>query len=219
MRIRYKAWARPELAACPYYTQDGITLKGHWRECFTYPDRLLYAELGCGKGAFMSEAALRFSDINWIACDIKSEMLAYTRRKTEKLFSEHDCAVDNLRLLTLNIEKTDTVFSENELDRIYINFCPPWKREREYKHRLTHPNQLYQYAKILKPGAEVHFKTDDDKLFEDSVSYFTESGFTLTRIEYDLANSDITDNIVTEHEAMFTAEGKKIKFLIAQNDK
>jgi tRNA (guanine-N7-)-methyltransferase len=216
MRIRYKKWARPELAECPYYYQDGTSNKGCWREKFL-ESAPLYAELGCGKGAFIAEAAYRQKDVNFIACDIKSEMLAYTRRKTVKRFEEAGITPENLILLTLNIEKTETVFGENELDRIYINFCPPWKRESDYKHRLTHPRQLLQYKKILNPGGEIHFKTDDDRLFEDSLAYFEECGFMALRIERDLHNSDYTENIITEHEKMFSEEGKKIKFGIFVN--
>jgi tRNA (guanine-N7-)-methyltransferase len=241
MRIRYKPWARPELDACPYYVKDGSSVKGRWHERFAdihhTPARPLYAELGCGKGAWVSQAAYENRGINWSACDIKSEMLAYTRRKTEKLFAEksiteqarpeqanpeqasleNSSSVNNLILLTLNIEKTFEVFGENELDRIYINFCPPWKREREFKHCLTHPKMLVSYAKILKPGAEIRFKTDDDRLFEDSLRWFSETGFVVTQIERDLHNSGVTDNIVTEHERMFAEQGKTIKFCVAVN--
>ncbi|MDR0943844.1 MAG: tRNA (guanosine(46)-N7)-methyltransferase TrmB [Ruminococcus sp.] len=217
MRIRYKKWARPELAACPYYYQDGTSNKGCWREKFIKKSAPLYAELGCGKGAFIAEAAFIHQNINFIACDIKSEMLAYTRRKAVKRFEEEGLQPANLVLLTLNIEKTETVFGEGELDRIYINFCPPWKRESDYKHRLTHPRQLLQYIKILKPGGEIHFKTDDDTLFEDSLVYFEECGFMILRIERDLHRSSYTENIITEHEKMFSEEGKKIKFGIFVN--
>jgi tRNA (guanine-N7-)-methyltransferase len=219
MRIRYKPWARPELAACPYYVKDGSTVKGKWHERFADSKKPLYAELGCGKGAWISEAVAKHPGINWIACDIKSEMLAYARRKTEKLFAEKEQAVDNLALLTVNIEHIYEAFDENELDRIYINFCPPWRRERDFKHCLTHPKMLSSYARILKPGAEIRFKTDDDRLFDDSVRWFEESGFTIKLTCRDLHNSDIIDNIVTEHEKMFAEEGKKIKFLIAGNEK
>ena len=68
---------------------------------------------------------------------------------------------------------------------------------------------------ILKQGGEIRFKTDDDELFEDSVEYFTSEGFEISYITRDLHNSDFEGNLVTEHEKMFTEEGKTIKFLIA----
>ena len=71
------------------------------------------------------------------------------------------------------------------------------------------------YKTFLKKDAEIRFKTDDDELFEESVEYFEQSGYEIKFITRDLHASDVKDNIVTEHERMFTEEGKKIKYLIA----
>ena len=68
---------------------------------------------------------------------------------------------------------------------------------------------------FLIDGGEIHFKTDDDELFEESIGYFSGSGFEIKYLTRDLHSSDYPDNIMTEHEKMFTDEGKKIKFLIA----
>ena len=46
---------------------------------------------------------------------------------------------------------------------------------------------------------------------------FEQAGFEIKYKTFDLHNCDYTGvNYVTEHEKMFTDEGKKIKFLIAQ---
>ena len=45
MRIRKKAWARPELSACPYYIEDPKELRGRWQESFG-EKRPLYLDLG-----------------------------------------------------------------------------------------------------------------------------------------------------------------------------
>ena len=71
------------------------------------------------------------------------------------------------------------------------------------------------YRKFLKDDAEIHFKTDDDELFEESLEYFRDCGFSVKYITYDLHNSGYEPNIMTEHEKMFSDEGIKIKFLIA----
>ncbi|MDR0975070.1 MAG: tRNA (guanosine(46)-N7)-methyltransferase TrmB [Ruminococcus sp.] len=212
MRIRHKPWAKPELTACGYYYRDGSENRGRWQEVFG-DNKPIYAELGCGKGGFIAEAALLYPDVNWIACDIKDEMLAFARRKTERNFQENSREVTGLILLTLNIEKTELAFAPGEIDRIYINFCPPWKRERDYKHRLTHPRQLIKYREILKTGGEILFKTDDDILFEDSLLYFEECNFKTVQIERDLHSAGFSDNIITEHEKMFAEAGKKIKYI------
>ena len=144
-------------------------------------------------------------------------MLAFARRTIEQFFSVAGREVKNIRLVSLNIEQISASFSEDDrIDRIYINFCNPWPRAKHKKRRLTHVRQLEQYKAFLKYGGEIHFKTDDDELFEESVQYFYDTGFKIIYITRDLHSSDYKFNIITEHEKVFSAEGKKIKFLIAQ---
>ena len=215
MRMRRKPWARPELAACSYYIGSPSEFKGKWNTVFD-SDKPVYMELGCGKGGFIAQAALKYPDINFLALDIKSEMLAFARRTIEQFCKAADKDVKNVRLVTQNIERIFLSFGENDsIDRIYINFCNPWPRLKHKKRRLTHTRQLEQYKVFLKNGGEIHFKTDDDELFEESVEYFSEAGFEISYITRDLHSSDYTFNIMTEHERVFSAEGKKIKFLIA----
>lgn len=216
MRIRRKKWARPELEACPYYIDNAEEMKGKWHEAFGDNSRPLYLELGCGKGVFAAQHALKYPDINIIAADIKADMLAVGRRTVENMFGAVERAHDNIMLLRMNIVNISQLFAENDtVDRIYINFCNPWNRGKHNKRRLTHPRQLEQYKNILKPGGELRFKTDDDELFEDSVEYFKECGWEITYITRDLHAEDLPDNLITEHERMFASEGKKIKYLIA----
>lgn len=215
MRMRRKPWARPELASCPFYIEHAHEFKGKWNTVFENSNPI-YAEMGCGKGGFAAQAAFAYPDINWLAFDIKSEMLAVARRTVVKAFAEADKEITNLRLVSANIETISDSFDESDrIDRIYINFCNPWPRKKHKKHRLTHRRQLYQYRTFLKENGEVHFKTDDDGLFEESIPYFEETGFRIIYITRDLHTSDYQYNLETEHEKMFTAEGKKIKFLIA----
>jgi tRNA (guanine-N7-)-methyltransferase len=48
-----------------------------------------------------------------------------------------------------------------------------------------------------------------------TTTHFEQSGYEIIYKTYDLHNSDVTDNIETEHEKMFSAEGIKIKYLRA----
>lgn len=210
--MRRKKWARPELAACPFYIEHGEEYKGRWNTVFG-SDKPVYAELGCGKGRFVLQAAMYYPDINWLALDIKSEMLAVARRT---IVNELGREPENIRLVSQNIAMINTAFDGNDrIDRIYINFCNPWPRKKHKKRRLTHTRQLMQYRTFLKNGGEIHFKTDDDELFEESLPYFEHSGFSVKFITRDLHSTDYSPNFETEHEKMFSEEGKTIKFLIA----
>ena len=215
MRIRRKPWARPELEACNFFVEvkDAPKYKGKWSDLFLNKNPI-HLELGCGKGQFISKIALENPDINYIAVDIKSEMLAVARRNIVKLFGDKD--VDNIKLVAFNIEKISDIFSQDDnIERIYINFCNPWPKDKHKKRRLTHTRQLLQYKDFLEKSKQIHFKTDDDELFNDSIEYFENAGFTINYKTYDLHSENIESNIVTEHEKMFSEDGCKIKFLIA----
>ena len=213
MRMRRKPWARPELEACDFFIDNPKENKGKWASCFK-KQQPIHLELGCGKGSFIGKIAYDHPTINYIGVDIKSEVLAVGRRNIVKLFGEKP--VENILLTAQNIELIEDILSpEDVIERIYINFCNPWGREKHKKRRLTHTRQLEHYKTFLKKGCEIRFKTDDDGLFEESLEYFAESGFEVTYITRDLHNSDVEYNIETEHEKMFSSEGIPIKYCIA----
>lgn len=215
MRLRKKPWARPELEACDFFIVNPKELKGKWNDSYKRKQPL-YLELGCGKGTFMAVHASHNKDINYIAIDIKDEVLVLAKRNIEKAFEKLGESIDNVKLMAQEILLIDEILGEeDEIERIYINFCNPWPKERHKKRRLTHTRQLENYKKFLTENGEIWFKTDDDELFEESLEYFKESGFNIKYITYDLHNSDFKENVKTEHEEMFTAQGIKTKFLIA----
>ena len=216
MRIRKKKLARPELEACKFYTDFPEDNIGHWHKQFK-KDQPLYLELGCGKGSFISQLAVKNLNINYLAVDLVDAMLGLAKRNVEKSYNEKNIPIDNVILTRHDIERIDMFLNEKDvIDRIYINFCNPWPKAKHKKKRLTHTKQLNKYKIFLKQGGQIFFKTDDDELFKDSLEYFKESGFKIDKITYDLHIEPIfEDNIITEHEKMFSDEGIKIKALIA----
>ena len=215
MRIRKKKWAEPELAECRYYTNEPEQYKGRWKDFFGN-DHPIELEIGCGKCTFIAEKALRNPEINYIAADIKSDMLGVGRRNIERLFSEQDRTPDNIALMRINVEELDKgIGPEDNIGVMYINFCNPWPRLKHQKRRLTYTKKLRMYREFLREDAVIYFKTDDDELFEDSIGYFEEAGYHIRYITRDLHHSEIEDNIMTEHEKMFSDEGIPIKYLEA----
>ncbi|MGN1327880.1 MAG: tRNA (guanosine(46)-N7)-methyltransferase TrmB [Clostridia bacterium] len=220
MRIRYKKWARPELEASKFYIDEPENYKGKWQTQFKN-NNPIHIELGCGKGSFISQKASQNSNVNYIAIDLIDAMLGLAKRNIENVYKENNREIDNIYITRYDIERILNIFDKNDsIERIYINFCNPWPRGKHHKKRLTHTRQLEKYKEFLKKDGKIYFKTDDDSLFGDSLSYFKESGFNLEKITYDLAeeidfwNGEI--NIETEHEKMFKEQGIKIKALIAK---
>ena len=219
MRIRKKKWAEPELSVCDFFVKNPEEHAGSWKSAFK-KEQPLVLEIGCGKGGFAGQFALQHPEINIIALDIKIDMLGVGRRTIVKLFEEAGKSadeIDNLLLVNYNVEQLDRVIKpEDRIERLFINFCNPWPRPKHKKRRLTYYKKLEMYKSFLLPEAQIRFKTDDDELFEESIEYFAQSGYDIIYLTRDLHQSDFDENIVTEHERMFTEEGKTIKFLIAK---
>ncbi len=215
MRIRRKKWAKQELEEAIFYIDSPAEFKNKWQEQFS-KKQPLHIELGCGKGNFIANLASKHPEVNYIAIDMIEAMLGLSKRNIEQAYEmKHP---ENLFLIRANVERILDVFGEKDIvDRIYINFCNPWPRGKHNKKRLTHTRQLENYKNFLKKGGEIYFKTDNDELFEASLEYFKETGFEIVSKTYDLHNESIfEENIMTEHEKMFSEEGMKIKALIAK---
>jgi len=217
MRIRFKPWARPELEASKFYRDNPEELKNKWIEEFKNKENPIHLELGCGKGNFISQLAVQNPSTNYIAIDLVDAMLGLAKRKVEEVYNNENKEIDNVLLTRFDIERIMLILGEKDnIKRIYINFCNPWPKGQHRKKRLTHTRQLEKYKTFLAEGGEIYFKTDDDELFQGSLGYFEEAGFTIVEKTYDLHAEPIWENnIQTEHEKMFSEQGIKIKALIA----
>lgn len=218
MRIRRKPWAKQELEEAKFYIDDPSIYKGKWKQQFEDSHKPLYLEIGCGKGSFIAKLASRHQENNYITADMIEAMLGLSKRNIETEYVNNNLEVKNLLLIRMNAERILDVFDKNDtVDRIYINFCNPWPRGKHKKRRLTHTRQLANYKTFLdKEKGEIYFKTDNDELFEESIEYFKEEGFEITKITHDLHSEMIFEDIRTEHEQMFSEQGIKIKALIAK---
>lgn len=236
MRIRFKPWAREELETSPFYIDNPQDYKNRWKTVFE-KEAPIYVELGCGKGNFIAKLSKNNEEknINFIAIDLVDAMLGLAKRNLELEYGirttlekeeieneiEKQKVIKNVKLTRYDISLVSNIFEkEDNIQRIYINFCNPWPRGKHHKKRLTHTRQLMQYKEFLSDNGEIFFKTDDDLLFEDSLIYFEQSGFKIEKKTNDLKNEkdfwNGEENIETEHEKMFQKEGIKIKALIAK---
>ncbi len=172
--------------------------------------RELYVELGTGKGDFITQIAERNPQINFIGLEVEATcVLAAARKVREKNLS-------NVRLIVFDINNIAELFSEHEVDRLYINFCDPWPKKRHAKRRLTHVRFLEMYRKILKRDGEIYFKTDNRGLFDFSLEQFAFAGLDVRDITNDLHANEPPENIRTEYENKFSAAGVPINFCIAR---
>ena len=185
--------------------------KGNWRQACGFPeDCKVFLELGCGKGKFCTETALANPNVLYIALERDSSVILAAIEKA------HAMNIPNLFFLNADAQLLDNYFAENEIDRIYINFCDPWSRRNKPKRRLTYRAFLEQYKSLLKEHGQLRFKTDNDELYDFSLEEFEFCGFKLSEQTRDLHNSEWDkDNVRTEFEQKFADQGIGIKRVVA----
>ena len=117
--------------------------------------------------------------------------------------------LENVRFIDMDAAKLRDVFGDGEADLIYINFCDPWPRKKNAKRRLTYHTFLEKYKKVLKLGGQIHFKTDNAKLFAWSLPEMESCYLELRNVTDDLhANGPV--GIMTGYEEKFHALGTPI---------
>ena len=120
----------------------------------------LHLELGCGKGRFTAETAAANPAALLVAVEkVPDAMVVAMERAVAK-------GLHNATFVDRDVALLPELFAPGEVDRIYLNFCDPWPKSRDAKHRLTAPGFLRLYADVLREGGELHFKTDNRPLFE-----------------------------------------------------
>ena len=209
MRIRKKTNLIPRMERCAHVQiKEPSELYGRWLDSFPGHDGL-WLELGCGKGRFTADTAERNPEKLLVAVEkVPDAMVMAMERACDR-------DLQNVRFIDADAAALPVVFGVGEVDRIFINFCDPWPQKHYAKRRLTSPFFLEIYESILKPGGEIHFKTDNRPLFEYSLDTFEQEGWDLTEVTNDL-HSNGPVGVMTDYEAKFYAEGVPINRLVAR---
>lgn len=203
MRLRHKPWAIPEMKNdAKFFLDPSREMQGQWAEEFGN-NAPIDLEIGCGRGDFIVKIASLNPDRNFIALDLKNEVLVYALRKV------NEAKLTNVRIISGKAERLDEVFAPGEISNIYINFANPWPKPSHNKRRLTHPRFLGLYRLFTAIGSAIQFKTDDETMYLDSLEYFPEAGYHITYQSDDLPK-DHPGNIETEYESKFRGFGMPI---------
>lgn len=205
MRRRKKKGSDEKLISyVNYVINDNIEdLKGKWNLKFKN-DNPIYVEFGTGRGKFITTLAKQNPNINYIAMEIKEEVLLKAVEKAD------EAKLDNILFVWGNVNNILDYFDKGEISRVYVNFCDPWPKKRWAKRRLTHTNFLNKYKEILNDTGEIHFKTDNQDLFEFSLNEIASNDWLLKNISLDLAKNEEINNVTTEYEDKFLSQGMKI---------
>ena len=203
MRMRKKPNLGPRMERCGrFLIDDPAAYRGHWRDL--KPDAAdLRLELGCGKGRFTQGTAAAEPDVLFIAIEMVPDAMVVAMERCVNV------GLTNVFFVDANADQLPQFFAPGEVDRIYVNFCDPWPSKRHAKRRLTHGNFLKLYRQVLKMGGQIHFKTDNQPLFEFSVEELPKFGFELSEVTRNLHENGPV-GVMTDYEAKFHELGQPI---------
>lgn len=203
MRMRKKPNLIPRMEACSdLWIRQPETYKGRWRELMP-SCRELRVEVGCGKGKFTVETAAAEPDVLLIAVEIVDDAMVVGMEKAKEM------GLKNVFFISMDVAKIEEFFAESEVDLLYINFCDPWPRSKNAKRRLTFHTFLDRYRRVLKLGGQIHFKTDNAKLFEFSLEEFAMCDLEMRNVTRNLHENGPV-GIMTGYEEKFYQLGTPI---------
>ena len=182
--------------------EDPNARKGAWRELM--PDaKALWVEVGCGKGKFTAETAQANPDVLLIAIERCREAMVVAMEKAQAM------GLTNVFFIDMDVALMEDCFAAGEIDRLFINFPDPWPRKKNAKRRLTFRSFLDKYCRVVRPGGEIHYKTDNAPLFTWSVEEFQMCGLEVKNLTRNLHENGIV-GIMTGYEEKFHALGTPI---------
>ena len=171
-------------------------------------------ELGCGKGEYSVGLAKSFPEKNFIGIDIKGARFWFGAKEA------HDKNLNNAAFLRTQIELVDCFFDQDEVDEIWITFPDPQIKYRRTKHRMTHPDFLDRYRKILKKDGIIHLKTDSEFLHGYTLGLLQGQGHEIISAHHDIygapeyePGTPLLREIKTYYEGLFSAKGKTITYI------
>lgn len=191
-----------------YLVKNPFEYKGKWNTYFNN-DNPIYIEIGMGKGKFIIENALQNKDINFIGIEKYDSVIARALQKVPE-------GVNNLAMIRLDALNIDEVFSR-EVDHIYLNFSDPWPKKRHSDRRLSSSVFLKKYDSIFKNTKVIEMRTDNIELYKYSLVSFSEYGYTLKKVSFDLHFDDMP-TITTEYEDKFSNDELPIYYVLCVKD-
>lgn len=193
---------------------NNFHLKGKWRSEVFKNQNPIVLELGCGKGEYSVGLAKAFPEKNFIGIDIKGARFWFGAKEA----IENN--LNNAAFLRTQIELVDCFFDRDEVDEIWITFPDPQIKYRRTKHRMTHPDFLERYKKILKKDGIMHLKTDSEFLHGYTLGLLQGAGHEIISAHHDIygapeyePGTPLLREIKTYYEGLFSAKGKTITYI------
>lgn len=141
---------------------------GRWAAAFGR-EAPLHVEVGMGLGHHMMAFAEEHPEYNHLGLEMKMHRIYSARQMMLR------AGLRNVRYVPGDAIRTLEALETGSVHRLTILFSDPWPQKPD--RRLTAPQYLELYRRILGAKGLLHFRTDDPDLFAFSLAGFKAAGF------------------------------------------
>lgn len=187
--------------------------KGKWRsDVFKVePVWPMDVEVGTGNGTYFAHHAQTHSRRLLVGLELKYKPLIQSIRRAVK------AGCKNAAVARFHAFNIDELFSDGEIDNVYIHFPDPWTSPNKPKNRFVCKQNLDVLYRLQKPGSFINFKTDSLEYFLWAMDEIRQSPYKIIFETQDLHNSEMrAENFETAFEKIFLREGIKINMVRLQ---
>jgi tRNA (guanine-N7-)-methyltransferase len=172
----------------------------------------LICELGSGSGGHLVAHALENPSQLFIGFELRFKRAYRTIVKAEQL------GIKNLRMIQGDANSIVSLFSQQELYGIYINFPDPWEKNRWRKHRLVSLDFMQKITPLLRTNGFFSHKTDHLEYFQSSLRIIESlADLSVEVATFDLHSLELSNNLVkSEFENLFISKGLPVNYLLAK---
>ncbi|MEZ5828427.1 MAG: tRNA (guanine(46)-N(7))-methyltransferase TrmB [Hyphomicrobiales bacterium] len=186
---------RPNLSAA---AQRNLT------QLFAVPVREVWLEIGFGSGEHLLWQAERNPDIGLIGCE------PFINGVATLLGAIEDRDLKTIRVHDGDARDVLAWLPDSAIARVFILFPDPWPKKKQLKRRLISEDFVRELTRIMAPGAELRFASDDSDYADHTIGAITASEAFAPQTASDRRPDDWPE---TRYERKALREGRKPVYL------
>jgi tRNA (guanine-N7-)-methyltransferase len=134
------------------------------RQLFPSAVKEIWLEIGFGAGEHLKWQAEQHGDIGFIGCE------PFINGVATLLGAIEDRGIETIRIHDGDAREVLAWLPTGSIGRLFLLFPDPWPKRRHQKRRLVSPETVAAFSRVLAPGAELRFASDDSDYAAEALS-------------------------------------------------
>lgn len=165
-------------------------------------------EIGTGNGFHFGARSVDHPDRCIVGLELKYKPLFQAIRRPMK------AGMKNAAMCRYHAFNVTDLFSDGEIDDVYIHFPDPWTSPKKPKNRVVNRIMLGLLHKLQRPGSMIEFKTDSREMFLWALQEIKASPYKIEAETLNLhASPFVEGNFMTFFESLFVKDGIEINYV------